>query len=134
MTHLGGEPAVAGLARAMTVRRMSRVLDYMDAHFDEEVRLAELARQVGLSGAYLARAFRAATGTTLHAALIDRRLARARRLIRDANGNRTGGNLAAIAAAAGFSSHAHMVATFQRVLGTTPTGWARMAARGAEDA
>jgi AraC family transcriptional regulator len=125
-------PGVTGLARAMTSRRVKRVLEYIDANFDKDVRLADLARQVDLSEAYLARAFKAATGTTLHRALVERRIARARQLMRGQGRDRTNRNLAAIAAEAGFSSHAHMVTAFQRVLGTTPSRWAEMAARNAK--
>jgi AraC family transcriptional regulator len=111
----------------MTPRRLKRSLDYLDAHLDEEVRLADLAGDAGLSDAYLARAFKAATGTTLHAALLERRISRARRLI---DGTRRGGGtatrLADIAAATGFSSHAHMTTAFRRVLGLTPSEWPRM--------
>lgn len=120
---------VAGLARAMTARRMKRILDYIDVYFDQNVRLADLARQVDLSEAYLARAFRAATGATLHAALVERRLALARRLMSDTGGDRARKNLAAIAAQAGFSSHAHMATAFQRVLGTSPSRWTREVTR-----
>src|SRR5215467_535698 len=67
--------------RRMTSRRLTRILDHFEARLAEDIRLADLARDSGLSEAYLARTFRAATGTTLHAALMERRIARARRLI-----------------------------------------------------
>ena len=89
--------------------------------------MTDLARAVGLSESYLARTFQAATGTTLHAALMERRIARARLLIEAAlrRGART--NLADVAAATGFSSHAHMTTAFGRILGVTPSQWIQMA-------
>jgi AraC family transcriptional regulator len=74
---------------------------------------------------WCARAFKASTGTTLHAALMERRVARARLLIESALRRGVYGNLAEVAAATGFSSHAHMTTAFRRVLGVTPSDWAR---------
>jgi AraC family transcriptional regulator len=105
--------------------RLGRIMSYLDANLAGEVRLADLARELCLSEAYLARAFKASTGMTLHAALMDRRIARARSLI----GGHTGRSrsLAHIAAESGFASHAHMVTAFRRVLGIAPSHWRSMA-------
>ena len=120
--------APAGIARSMTRHRVRHILEYLDAHFDGNVRLIDLARQVNLSEAYLARAFKAATGTTLHAALMERRIARARALSADTRRHQPIVRLADIAAECGFSSHAHMTTAFRRVLGITPAKWAAIAA------
>ena len=109
----------------MTSRRLKRILDHLEARLAEDVRLADLASDVGLSECYLARTFRAATGTTLHAALVERRIARARSLIEAASSRGTRANLAQVAAATGFASHAHMTTAFRRVLGITPSEWTR---------
>ncbi len=124
---LNGGKLRARPERRMTSRRLKQILDYFEARLAEEVRLTDLARAVGLSESYLARTFQAATGTTLHAALMERRIARARLLIEAAlrRGART--NLADVAAATGFSSHAHMTTAFGRILGVTPSQWIQMA-------
>jgi AraC family transcriptional regulator len=109
----------------MTSRRLKRILDHLEARLAEDVRLADLARDIGLSECYLARTFRAATGTTLHAALVERRIARARSLIEAASSRGARANLAQVAAATGFASHAHMTTAFRRVLGITPSEWTR---------
>ncbi|MFZ1088051.1 MAG: AraC family transcriptional regulator [Xanthobacteraceae bacterium] len=127
--QIDGSTAVTDIASGITPRRMKRILDYLDAYLDTNVRLADLARHIGLSDAYLARAFRAATGTTLHAALVERRIARARWLMNRADRHRRDMSLAAVAAESGFSSHAHMATAFRRVLGTTPSHWAKVAAQ-----
>jgi AraC family transcriptional regulator len=112
--------------RRMTPRRLKRILDHFDARLAEEIHLADLASDIGLSESYLARTFRAATGTTLHAALMDRRIARARMLIEAALRRGACETLADVAAATGFSSHAHMTTAFRRVLGVTPSEWMRI--------
>jgi AraC family transcriptional regulator len=112
--------------RRMTSRRLKRIVDHFEARLAEDIRLADLASDSGLSESYLARTFRAATGTTLHAALMERRIARARSLIEAASCRGTRASLAEVAAATGFSSHAHMTTAFRRVLGITPSEWMRM--------
>src|SRR5262245_8293746 len=112
--------------RRMPPRRLQRILDHFEARLAKDVRLADLANDIGLSASYLARTFRAATGTTLHAALVERRIARARSLIEAAWRRDAPASLAEVAAATGFSSHAHMTTAFRRVLGITPSEWMRM--------
>jgi AraC family transcriptional regulator len=112
--------------RRMTSRRLKRILDHFEARLAEDIRLADLASDSGLSECYLARAFGAATGTTLHAALVERRIARARALIEARSRRGASASLAEVAAATGFSSHAHMTTAFRRVLGITPSEWMRM--------
>jgi AraC family transcriptional regulator len=124
-------PIAAGTPRAkperrMTARRLKRILDHFEARLAEEIRLADLASDVDLSESYLARTFPAATGTTLHAALLERRIARARSLIEAALRRGAPASLADVAAATGFPSHAHMTTAFRRVLGVTPSEWMRI--------
>jgi AraC family transcriptional regulator len=114
--------------RRMTSRRLKRVLEYFEARLAEQIHLADLASDIGLSESYLARTFQAATGTTLHAALMERRIARARLLIAAALRRGARADLADVAAATGFSSHAHMTTAFRRVLGVTPSEWVRIIA------
>lgn len=115
--------------RRLTARRLKRILDHFEARLAEDIRLADIASDSGLSESYLARTFRAATGTTLHAALVERRIARARSLIEAAARRGARASLAEVAAATGFSSHAHMTTAFRRVLGITPSEWTRMMLR-----
>src|SRR5262245_48823100 len=119
--QISGQAEVPGIAAGMTPWRIKRILDYLDAYLETDVHLADLARHVGLSEGYLARAFKATTGTTLHAALVERRIARARQLMGAAVRHQTEIKLAAVAAESGFSSHAHMTTAFRRVLGITPS-------------
>jgi AraC family transcriptional regulator len=112
--------------RRMTSRRLKRILDHFEARLAEDIHLTDLASDIGLSQSYLARTFHAATGTTLHAALVERRIARARWLMEAASRRGARASLADVAAATGFSSHAHMTTAFRRVLGITPSEWMRM--------
>jgi AraC family transcriptional regulator len=76
----------------------------------------DLADALGLSAGFFCRAFSAAVGKAPHDYVIDRRVARARRLLLDPELD-----LSAIAQASGFASHAHMTATFRKRLGVAPS-------------
>jgi AraC family transcriptional regulator len=58
-------------------RHLSRVLAHIDANIGRDVALSDLAQLVGISKHHFIRSFRAATGRTPYAYLVDRRLARA---------------------------------------------------------
>ena len=103
-------------ARWMTVRRLGRIDEIIDARMDSGLTVREIADHLGLSTGFFSRAFKSATGKTPHDYIVDRRISRARLLLR-----RSDLGLAEVAAASGFASHAHMTSQFRRRLGTTPS-------------
>jgi len=100
----------------MTPRRLRLVDDLIEARLEEKVTVQDLADALGLSAGFFCRAFSAAVGQPPHDHIVDRRMSRARVLLR----NRAL-DLSAIAHASGFASHAHMTATFRKRLGVTPS-------------
>lgn len=104
-----------GAERWMTPARLRTIDDLIESHLDRALTVASLARTLGLSPGFFSRAFRAAVGKAPHDHIIDRRIARARMLMRD-----TPHTLSAVALSSGFSSHAHMSAAFRTRLGATP--------------
>ena len=99
----------------MTQQRLRRIDELIEAGLGSKLSVQHLADSLDLSAGFFTRAFRRATGRSPYDYIIDRRIARARLLLRDP---RLG--LSAIALAAGFASHAHMTATFRQRLGITP--------------
>jgi AraC family transcriptional regulator len=99
----------------MTPQRLRRIDELIEAELGAKLTVQDLAAALGLSSGFFARAFKRATGRSPHDHIIDRRIARARLLLRD----RSLG-LAAVALASGFASHAHMTATFRTRLGISP--------------
>ena len=99
----------------MTPQRLRRIDELIEARLEAKLTVQDLAEALGLSTGFFARAFKRATGRAPHDYIIDRRIARARLLLRD----RARG-LAAVALASGFASHAHMTATFRTRLGISP--------------
>jgi AraC family transcriptional regulator len=115
----GGEKRrVAGLVKW----RLRRVLDFIDAHMDEAIRLADLATAAGLTPMHFAAQFRGATGLRPHEYLLRRRVERAQELLHK--------NLPTVdvALAVGFQSQAHFTSVFKRYVGQPPQAWRRMTA------
>ncbi|MCD5992382.1 helix-turn-helix transcriptional regulator [Pseudomonas sp. CDFA 602] len=112
-----GIDAVAEPSRgSITARRLQQLDEFIDAGLESPLSVQAMAALLGLSEGYFIRAFREATGQSPHSYLIDRRLARARYLLRC-----TTKRVVDIAQACGFSSQAHMTTVFKQRLGTSPT-------------
>jgi len=105
-----------GLAPAL----LHRVIEYIDANPDNELSLSELAGITGLSAHHFGQAFRSATGKPPHRYVIEKRIHRARELLRDVNLP-----IAEIANAVGFSSQSHLTINFRRITGMTPARFRR---------
>jgi AraC family transcriptional regulator len=93
----------------------SRVLDYIDGTIDGQLGLDELARVAGMPLLHFLRSFASAVGSTPHAYITERRLQRARRLLRSTNEP-----VAAIAADCGFTHQSHLGAVLKARLGLSP--------------
>lgn len=102
--------------RSDSGRVIGRVCELIEARLSEHLSLVELARMSGMSTRHLCRAFRAATGCAPYEYILRRRVERARELISAGQGS-----LSETAFEVGFSSHAHMTTTFQKLLGVVPS-------------
>ncbi|RYZ36369.1 MAG: AraC family transcriptional regulator [Myxococcaceae bacterium] len=110
----GGSPA-ARRRGGLSAAALSRVQLFVEAHLARRIRVGELARRSGLSVFYFTRAFRQSTGMTPHAFVQQRRVERARELLKHPMHS-----LGDIALAVGFSSQSHFTTVFRRVTGLTP--------------
>ncbi|KZL19428.1 HTH-type transcriptional activator RhaS [Pseudovibrio axinellae] len=111
----GGFKAPAAQA-SMTDARLRKLLEFVEDQLASPLSVEDLAQCVDLSAGFLNRAFKAATGKTPHDFIIERRVARARQLLRA-----KAGTLSSIAYDCGFSSHAHMSSVFQKRLAIAPS-------------
>lgn len=98
---------------AVDVAERARV--ELGARYAEELSLAALARAVGVSRSRLCRAFRRATGTTLHAYRDGLRLRAALEALLERD------DLTALALDLGYASHSHFGERFRRAFGLTPS-------------
>lgn len=92
-----------------------RVADYIEANLTEDISLKDIASVCGLNEYYFLRAFRRTIGLTPHQYVINKRIERARELLKDKNLSIT-----AIAYSLGFSTPSHFADTFRRLIGLTP--------------
>lgn len=104
---------------AVAPRVASRARDVIEAQYDTDLGLEELATLAGTDRFRLTRAFKAAYGIAPHAYLVQRRLNRARNLLAD------GETPAAVAAATGFADQSHLGRWFRRAFGMTPADYRR---------
>ena len=104
-------------------RGIALVADYIEAHIDRDLDLAELASAASMSVYHFARRFKETVGMSPHAYVLSRRVRRAEALL-----GRSDTSLAEIAIACGFSSQAHLTTAFRARLGVTPGKYRRIRA------
>ena len=109
-----------GPTATLTRRKLSRVQELIESRLDADLTLRELAAEVGYSRSHFLRTFRATTGVTPHRYILNRRIERARRLLREADIS-----IAQVAYRCGFSSQAHLTLAFRKVCGLTPGEYRR---------
>lgn len=103
---------------------VAEALEWVERRLDQPFTVAELARRSGLGERTFLRRFSAATGTTPHRWLTERRLDRAQALLEEG-----GLSVEDIAAACGYASAAALRHQFSRLRGTSPSSY-RTAFRG----
>jgi AraC family transcriptional regulator len=111
------EPSGKGTLSPAQVRRLT---EYIDGRLHEQLNLETLAAVVGMGVWTFTRHFRQSFGRTPHAYIIERRIARARRLLAQSRLP-----IKEVAAVCGFADQAHMTRVFQTHLDITPAGLRR---------
>ena len=102
-------------SKGLSPERLRRVRDYVEAHLDEDLSLTALADIACLSPYHFSRSFKEAAGVGPQRYVIQRRLERAKTLMRC-----THEPLAQIAQEAGFADQSHLTSIFRREMGVTP--------------
>jgi AraC family transcriptional regulator len=101
-------------------RRLSRVLDYIEANLEGDLTVDHLASIACLSRFHFARAFKAGIGRAPHQYVSAKRLERAKGLLM-----RSDQSLVDIALALNFSCQANFTRAFRQVTGQTPGQYRR---------
>jgi AraC family transcriptional regulator len=116
--HVEASPSQQPLAYAkglLDPQRLDRVLQYIEAHLDEDITVNDLAEAACFSLFHFARAFHRATGKPPHAYLSERRLDRAKRLLAHSDAS-----LVDISLTCRFSGQANFTKAFKRAMGVSP--------------
>jgi AraC family L-rhamnose operon transcriptional activator RhaR len=100
--------------------RLGHVLAFLRRHCSEDVDLDEVAHRFGYSPRTFCRVFRGATATTPHSYLVQLRLNRAMRALRQ-----TSDSITEIAFASGFHDSNYFSSCFSRMTGLSPSQYRR---------
>ena len=101
--------------RALDAYKLNKVKDFIEERLAEDLSIADLAAVVHMSQFHFARTFKAATGTSPHRYLTQRRIERAKVLLEV-----TRLSVAEVAYSVGFTNQSHFAAQFYKITGTTP--------------
>lgn len=97
---------------------LSNAIDFMQANLERSIGLPAIAGATGLSPSHFARQFRVTIGKAPHQYLMQLRIERAKRLLRE-----TDTVIVEVAFACGFANQEHMTRLFKQHCGTTPAAY-----------
>lgn len=97
-------------------KQIRAVQSYVEEHLDQSITLAELASAAGLSSFHFLRAFRQSLGVTPGQYVLDRRMERARSLLKSSDLS-----IAEVGIRVGFDYSSHFTRAFRRAVGIAPS-------------
>ena len=103
-------------AGGLSQRQLLQVLDYIRAHLDQTIKLADLAALLNMSAFHFSHLFKQAIGTAPYQYLLQQRIERAKQLL-----IQTDQSVMEIAFQCGFNSHSHLSKQFRQLTGLTPS-------------
>lgn len=104
-----------------SVPKFKEIFDFIEANYDRQINLSEVARKFGYSPTYLTSLVRSMTGKTLYSWIIERRMAEARSLLL-----KTEKPVNYIATKVGYPDTGHFIRQFRQFYNTTPKMWRNM--------
>ena len=112
--------AAGPLRGGLPARQQKRLAEFIDEHLAEEISLATLAGLVDLSLFHFARAFKQSFGVPPHRYHMDRRMDRARNLLR-----RSALSVTQIGSQIGFRETSSFTRAYRKFAGVTPSNYRR---------
>ncbi|WP_291690964.1 helix-turn-helix domain-containing protein [Bradyrhizobium sp.] len=106
----------------LTPLQVRQVKELISANLDGDISIDAMAQLCGLSSGHFARAFRKTIGMAPHQWLLQRRIAIAQQLLRNAKLS-----LSEVALASGFVDQSHFTRVFGRITGASPGQWRKTA-------
>jgi len=96
---------------------VQKVIDYIEAHYWEDIRLEQIEASIHMSKFYLAKIFHETTGMTIFDYVMSRRISQAKLLFRhDQNSSVT-----SVCHLVGFKNLAHFSRVFKKLVGVSPS-------------
>lgn len=113
-------PYSADVKGGLTMRQAARAKEFMATHCGQNIALADVARECGLSRGHFIKAFRVTTGLTPHRWRQCYRIDKAKAMLLE-----TATDIAEIAIACGFADQSHLTRVFTALAGDSPAHWRR---------
>ncbi|NMG10089.1 AraC family transcriptional regulator [Brasilonema sp. UFV-L1] len=107
-------------------KAVMRVREYLEAYFEQDTSLEQLAHLTNLNPSYLVRVFRKEIGLPPHAFQTQVRIRRAKALLLQEQ------SISEVALAVGFADQSHLTRHFKRYVGITP-GQYRLKVKNVQD-
>ena len=99
----------------------TRIKDYIDAHYLEDLKLPDIAAALHINPYYLSHTFKALTGVSPMSYIIQRRIDEAQSLLLTTNLTIT-----AIAIECGYNNSNYFQSVFKNIVGMTPGKYRKM--------
>lgn len=116
--HTTTRPQLVLYEGGLPPRQLQQVLDYIESHLDQNLKLETLAQLLDMSQFHFSRLFKQSMGASPYRYLIAQRVERAKLLLKG-----TDKPITDIAFDCGFNSHSHLSKQFRQVTGMTPKGY-----------
>ncbi|WP_445638363.1 AraC family transcriptional regulator [Nostoc sp. DSM 114161] len=112
------KPRLAVYNGGLPDRQLLQVLEYIDAHLERDIKLADLAQLLNMSQFHFSHLFKQAMGIAPYQYLLGQRIERAKQLLKKSDRS-----IIEIALVCGFNSHSHLSKQFRQITGMTPKAY-----------
>jgi AraC family transcriptional regulator len=116
--YAAAKPHLTVYEGGLPKRQLMQVLDYINEHLNQDIKLADLAALLGISQFHFSHLFKQAIGTSPYQYLLQQRIERAKQLLKQSDRS-----IIDIAFQCGFNSHSHLSKQFRQLTGITPKAY-----------
>ena len=109
------KPKLSSCADGLSKSVLQQVMEYINEHLHQDVKLIELAAIAQMSPYHFLRLFKQSMGVTPHQYILQRRIEKAKCLLQHGELS-----IAEVAARVGFCDQSHFTRYFKRIVGVTP--------------
>lgn len=113
--HATKKPQIKTYEGGLPPYQLNQILDYIDSSLEQDIKLADLAQILDMSQFHFGRLFKQSIGLSPYQYLIQQRVERAKKLLKN-----TDYLITDIALECGFNSHSHLTNKFRKLTGMTP--------------